>query len=85
MPDVFDGDGNLLGDVSVSEKQLGILENGEDITVIYHTPQMLRGLVEQRNGSFTLRKSDDRIVTSDVEAVKAYAKLQKDIRGACNG
>ena len=38
MTMIFDGDGNELADIALSEKQQTVLDHDEDIVVIYHTP-----------------------------------------------
>jgi hypothetical protein len=82
MPDVFDGDGNVIGEIPLSVKQLALLESGEEISVIYHTPQLLRYLLGERSGSFSLHRNAERFITREPAAVKHFAELQKAIKHA---
>lgn len=79
MDVIFDSDGRELGGIILSDKQRSTIETGEAIVVIYHTPQLLRGVLGERNGSFTLRKIDDRIETGEPAKVKEFVALQKAI------
>jgi hypothetical protein len=82
MPMIFDRDGNELADIPLSEKNQAVLEHDEEIVIIYHTPQMLRYLLGEKSGTFTLRKRGDHIVAADVVSLRAYAALQLGIRAA---
>jgi len=42
---IFDGDGNEIADLDISEKQTKILELGEEVVLLFHTPQLLRSLL----------------------------------------
>ena len=77
---VFDRDGNELADLAISEKQQNILEANEKIVVLFHTPQLFRGLLGERTGSFMLRKIDDRIVATDTASVAKYAELMRAVK-----
>lgn len=79
MDTIYDSDGNEIGGIALSEKQRATIETGADIVVIYHTPQMLRSLLGERNGSFMLRKDGERVVTTSSAAVKDFVALQKAI------
>jgi hypothetical protein len=79
MDMIYDSDGNEVGRMPLSEKQRATIETGADVVVIYHTPQMLRGLLGQHNGSFVLRKDGDHIVTTSVDDIKQYIGLQAGI------
>lgn len=82
MPKIFDCDGNELADIPLSEKQCALLEAGENVVTIYHTPQMLRHVLGQCNGTFTLTKQQDRIVVNDVPSLRAYADMQRAVKQA---
>ena len=83
MSAIFDDNGTELADITLSEKQQTILDAGENIVVLYHTPQLLRAVLGEQNGSFTLTKgSNDSIVTSDPVSLKKYADLQRAIKAA---
>jgi len=79
---VFDHDGNELADFEISEKQQKILEADEEIVILFHTPQMFRGLLGERNGSFTLRKIGARVVAADDGSVKKYADMLRAVQAA---
>jgi hypothetical protein len=82
MDAIYDADGNEIGSIPLSDKQRTTIETGADIVVIYHTPQMLRSLLGDCNGSFVLRKDGDRVLTTTPSAVKDYAKLRAAIAAA---
>ena len=82
MTMIFDGDGNELADIALSEKQQSVLDHDESIIVIYHTPQMLRHILGERSGSFMLRKRGDHIVAAAPDNLRAYADLQRAIKVA---
>jgi len=66
MTVIHDGDGNEIADIGLSDKQRAVLETDEEIVMIYHTPQTLRSLLGEHNGSFSLRKHASRIVVNNV-------------------
>jgi hypothetical protein len=76
---IYDQNGAKIGDVLLSQKQQALVDSGQTLTVLYHTPQLMRGLLGTRNGSFTLRKDGERIVTKQPVAVQEYIDLQKAI------
>ena len=82
MTVIHDDDGNEIADIGLSEKQRTLLEAGENVVMIYHTPQMLRHLLGEHSGSFELHKHDDRIVVGDAERLRAFADLQRAIKAA---
>ena len=79
MDAIYDSDGNEIGSIPLSDKQRTTIETGAEIVVIYHTPQLLRSLLGERNGSFILRKDGDRVVTTTTAAVKDFVALQQAI------
>lgn len=79
---VFDGDGNELADFEISEKQQNLLELGEEIVVLFHTPQLFRSLIGERNGAFTLRKVGDHIVAPDAGIVSKYVDMLRAVKQA---
>lgn len=85
MPDIFNQAGDNVATIPLSEKQLTTMATGADIVVIFHTPQLLRGVLGERNGSFTLRRIHERIETDQPDAVKQYAELQKAVQAARGG
>jgi hypothetical protein len=82
MPMIFDRDGNELADIPLSERNQHVLDHDEEVVIIYHTPQMLRYVLGEKSGTFTLRKSGSHIVAADVVSLRAYADLQRAIRVA---
>lgn len=80
MIKIYDADGNVVAEIpSLSEKLHAILEAGGEITMIFHTPQLMRGALGERNGSFSLRWDGDVLVTTTPAAVKTYAEIQAGI------
>ena len=79
MPVIFDADGKEIGDIPLSDKQQTALEHGEEIVVLYHTPQLMHGVLGQRSGSFMLKKADDRLLTTKPDAVKEYRDIQATV------
>jgi len=77
---IHDSDGDELADIVLSAKQQAVLETGEEIVVIYNTPQTLRHLLGSASGSFTLRKTGDRIAVSDAKVLRRYAEMQRAIK-----
>ena len=65
----------------LSDKQQAVLETGEEIVVIYHTPQMLRYVLGEKSGTFILRKAatDHR---ARCRVLRRYAELQRAIKAA---
>ena len=82
MPMIFDRDGNEIADIPLSDKQQAVLDHDEEIVVIYHTPQLLRFVLGEQSGTFTLRKRGDHITAGDADGLRAYADLQKRIKAA---
>ena len=77
--------GVQLGTISLSEKTLALLDEGENVTVLYHTPQLLRDQLGQRNGAFALYKEGDHIMTDSPERLSEYLQLQSAIAAAQGG
>jgi hypothetical protein len=82
MSIIHDGDGNEVGDIELSIKQKSVLEAGEEIVVIYRTPQTLRHVIGDEEGSFILHKAGDRTIVRDANVLRNYAKLQRAIKAA---
>jgi hypothetical protein len=80
MTIIHDRDGHELADIAVSERQLGVLDLGEEVVVIYHTPQMLRYVLGEHTGSFMLKKVGPLIVAADADGLQRYADLQRAIK-----
>lgn len=79
MDTIYDSDGTELGGITLSDKQQALLDAGEEICVIFHTPQLMRSQLGEQSGSFLLSRSGDKIVTSTPDPFKQYAKMQAAI------
>jgi hypothetical protein len=79
---IFDDGGTELAEIDLSYKQSHVLGAGEEIVVIYHTPQLLRHILGERSGTFTLHKVGEHVIAKDVAGLKRYAALQTAIRKA---
>jgi copper homeostasis protein CutC len=82
MTKIFGGDGQELGDLDLSEKMLAVLEHEGDVALTFHTPQLLRYVLGERAGSFILRKHETRVLVDDVDTLRRYIALQRDIKTA---
>lgn len=82
MPMIHDGDGNEVGDIVLSAKQRAVLETGEEIVVIYHTPQTLRHVLGEKSGTFTLLKVGERVIVRDANVLRRFVELQRAIKSA---
>jgi len=82
MPMIHDRDGNEIADIPLSEKNQAVLDHDEEVVIIYHTPQMLRYILGEKSGTFTLRKLGGHLVAADVVGLRAYADLQRAIKVA---
>ena len=72
-------DGKRIGAMTLSERSQTLLDSGEHVTVIYHTPQLLRDELGNITGSFVLYKDDDQIRTNDLRQVTEFLQLQTAI------
>ena len=79
---IFDGDGNEIAEIEISEKQQKILELGEEIVMLFHTPQLFRHLLGERTGSFMLKKIGARVIAGDAGSVRKYAEMIHAVREA---
>ena len=82
MAEIFDGDGNRLGDIVLSDNQIALLAAGENVNVMFHTPQLFRQIIGEQRGSFLLTTRDGRISANDKNAVLRFIALQKAIKAA---
>lgn len=80
--DIYHEDGSKLGSMALSEKSQGILDEGEWVTILYHTPRMLRDRLGNKSGGFALHRVDDRIVTDNPAHVAEFLALQSAIAEA---
>jgi len=79
MNDIFDSEGNVIAAISLSERNRELLDRGVTVTIMYHTPQLMRSVLGDQSGQFALFKHEDQIRTTDPMQVKAYADLQANI------
>jgi hypothetical protein len=79
---IFDDGGAEIAEIELSDKQSRVLGVGEEIVVIYHTPQLLRHILGEQNGTFSLHKVGQLVVAKDVAGLKRYAGLQVAIKHA---
>jgi hypothetical protein len=80
MLTVFDRDGNRIDDINLSPKKVELLARGVAVEVTYHTPQLLRYVLGEENGKFTLSRDGGKITAADAEAIRRYVRLQKRIK-----
>ena len=80
MAEIFDGAGNSLGNIELGGKQRALLDAGESVTVLYHTPQLMHDVLGVKAGSFEVRKEDARLITSNPTAAKDCARMQAAIK-----
>ena len=73
--EIFDTDGNSLGNITLSDTQMKTLATGSLIAVRYHTPQLLRPALGDRNGLFELKLEGEHITATDPGEVKRYIQL----------
>jgi hypothetical protein len=79
---IYGDDGEVLGAMPLTERQQKILDSGEQLVVIYHTPQLLQGLLGTRSGSIVLVKVGEEIRTVTPGATKDFIALQASIKAA---
>ena len=85
MADTFDiYDPNLahIGEIPISTRDRAQLHRGGTITIVYHTPRMLREMVAVRNGQFDVKEINDRLIVTDIEQAKCFIELQADVARA---
>jgi len=73
--EIFDGNGDSLGNITLSNWQMKTLATGGLVAVRYHTPQLLRPALGDRNGLFELKLEGERITATDPGEVKRYIEL----------
>jgi len=73
--EIFDGNGDSLGRITLSHNQMKTLATGGLIAVRYHTPQLLRPTLGDRNGLFELKLEGEHITATDPGEVKRYIAL----------
>jgi len=79
---IYGEEGGVLGTLYLTEKQQKILDSGEQLVVIYHTPQLLQNMLGNRSGSVVLVKSGEEIRTKTPAATRQFLDLQASIKAA---
>ncbi len=82
MEQIYDRNGEPLAIVPVSERMLDILDTGEEMTIIYHTPQLLRDRLGNRNGNFVLYKVGDQIRVTNPVPFMEFVQIQAGVEAA---
>ncbi len=82
MEQIYDRNGDPLAIVPVSERMLDILDTGEEMTIIYHTPQLLRDRLGNRSGNFVLYKVGDQIRVTDQKPFLEFVQIQAGVEAA---
>jgi hypothetical protein len=80
--DVYEANGAHIGALPISPQDLSVLHNGGTLTITFHTPRMLRQVLDIMNGSFQLIEVEGKIITAQPETVKRYIDMQADIARA---
>jgi hypothetical protein len=88
MAEVWNEDGSEKADIPLSEKQLSLLAHDGTVTVIFHTPQLLRTMIAVDNGSFEVSKKGGKkggvLVASDWTMVKRFLLMLDNVAKAQN-
>jgi hypothetical protein len=79
---IYGEEGEVLGTLYLTEKQQKILDSGEQLVVIYHTPQLLQNVLGTRSGSIILVKQGEQIRTATPGAARDFIALQAAIKTA---
>lgn len=76
---IYDPEGDQSIDLPLSDKQRALLEAGEDVTISYHTPQLMLGLIGRRSGQITIKQQGDRVMASKLDAFREFRALRAAI------
>ena len=79
---VYEATGAHIGELPISPQQREQLHAGTTISIRYHTPRMLQGVLGQKNGSFEVMEVNGRLVVNDPDQAKRYIAMQIDIAHA---
>ena len=79
MNEIYDSNGKLIGMIALSERNLELLNRGIEITIQYHTPQLMRAALGDTAGSFALAMQGGQIRVIDPTQLKTYCDLQTKI------
>jgi len=77
--DVYHVDGHLMHAIPISPKELDLLKQGVTITVTFHTPRMLHGVLGRQHGAFQLSMDGEKIISSTVEDFQRYVMMRRNI------
>jgi hypothetical protein len=77
--DVHEPTGALIGAIPISPQQRQQLHAGQPITVMFHTPRMLREKIAVRQGTFELMELEGKLFAPNGDAVREYIELQAEI------
>ena len=76
---IYDPEGGQSFDLPLSYKQRMLLEAGAEVTISYHTPQLMLGLIGRRSGQITVKQHDGRVVASKLDAFREFRSLRAAI------
>lgn len=79
---IYGEDGEVIGVLPLTERQQAVLDSGEALVVIYHTPQLLHSVLGVRSGSVVLVKNGEQIRTTTPQATMDFIALQAAIKAA---
>ena len=77
--DVYEPGGAQIGGIPISPQSLKQVHAGGTVTIAFHTPRMLRGVLGQKNGSFEVMEVNGKLVVNDPDQAKQYIAMQLDI------
>ncbi len=80
MQQIHSQDGKELGSIPLSERSRDLLDIGERVTMLYHTPQLLRDRLGVRSGHLVLYKDGEQIKTDDVPQLVEFLQIQAAIK-----
>ena len=76
---IHDLDGKQSFELPLSFKQRELLDTGAEVTISYHTPQLMRGLLGTRSGKVTIKRQGDRVIASNTRDFHAFKLLREAI------
>ena len=79
---VYEANGAQIGEIPISPQQRAQLHAGGTVTIQYHTPRMLQGMLGQKNGSFEVTEVDGQLIVFNPDEAKRYITMQLDIARA---
>ena len=80
--DIYEASGAHIGEIPISPQQRTQLHAGGTITIMYHTPRMLQGMLGQNNGTFEVTEVNGQLIVSNADEAKRYIGMQLDIARA---